>query len=196
MNRTDRKQAHRPTSCAVAALLALLAGSCMATPARAQGNGLTLGSVSAAAKGKVIVPFMLELESEEVRVGRISATVGYDANIATFEQAEKGFLLDGVGGKLTATAKVDGEKSSIAVEVLTEGEPRKPLRKGLVLSLVFKVNEQAASDTKMPLALSGVKLTTIDSDPKPVEPLQLANGEIHVLAPENVPFVSCFFFTH
>ena len=110
--------------------------------------------------------------------------------------AEKGFLLDGVGGKRTATPKLDGARSSVTIDVITEGEPRKSLRKGLVLSLVFKVNEKAVSDTKMPLTLSAVTLATSDAEPKELTALNLTPGEIHVLAPENVPFVSCFFFTH
>lgn len=179
---------------AIAAMLAL-------APARAhaEGNGLTLGSVAAAAKGKVIVPVMLELESEDVRVGHIAATVGYNAEIITFQQAEKGFLLDAVAGKVTATAKVNGAKSTIEVDVITVGEPdkpRRPLRKGLVLSLVFKVNDNAPADTKAPLTLTAVKLETPDTPPKRIEPTTLTAGEVAVLAPENVPFVSCFFFTH
>lgn len=176
---------------------AILTAAALAGPfVHAEGNGITLGNVSAAAKTNVIVPLMLELESEEVRVGSLSATIGYNANVATFDRAEKGFLLDGVGGKIKATPKVDGEKSSVHVEVVTEGEPRKPLRKGLILSLIFKINEKAASDTRMPLLLSDAKMISPDAEPKPIEPLKLAAGEIQVLAPENVPFVSCFFFTH
>ena len=140
--------------------------------------------------------FRSELENEDVKVGHIVATVGYDATVATFDMAEKGFLLDGVGGKMTVAAKPDGAKSTIAVDVITEGNPRQPLRKGLVLSLVFKVNEKAAPDTKMPLSLSAVTLATPDAEPKELTALNLTPGEIHVLAPENVPFVSCFFFTH
>jgi hypothetical protein len=116
--------------------------------------------------------------------------------VATFDRAEKGFLLDSVGGKITVAAKPDGAKSAISIEIFTEGSPRKPLRKGLVLSLVFKINEKAESDTKMPLTLSAVSLTTPDDEPKEIASLNLTPGEIHVLAPENVPFVSCFFFTH
>ena len=173
----------------------LLMAVCVA-PVLAGGNGLTLGNVAAAAKGKVIVPLLLEIESEDVRVGHISANVGYDADVISFQQSEKGFLLEGVGGKVTVTPKEDGAKSSIAVDIVTEGEPRKALRKGLVVSLVFKVNEKAAADTKVPLMLSAVKLETPDSEPKSIEPLKLTPGEVAVLSPENVPFVSCFFFTH
>jgi hypothetical protein len=186
----------RPNAHAAALLLVFCALCLGAMRGHAEGNGLTLGNVAAAAKGKVIVPLLLELDSEEVRVGHIAASVGYNADVVTFQQAEKGFLLDPVGGKLTATAKVDGAKSAVEIDVITEGEPRKPLRKGLVLSLVFKVNENAVADTKAPLTFSAVKLQTPDTEPKPVEPLALAAGEIAVLAPENVPFVSCFFFTH
>ncbi len=179
---------------AAALLLAL-----SASVAQAQSNGVSLGNVSAGVKSNVIVPLMLDLESEEVRVGRIIATVGYNSNIATFDRAEKGFLLDGVGGKFKATAKVSGENSEIQVEILTEGEPRKPLRKGLTLSLIFKINENAELDTKMPLTLSNVQALTLsagDAEPKPVQPLAVTAGMIEVLSPENVPFVSCFFFTH
>ena len=181
----------RPSLCSAALLLAVCA-----VRVQAAGNGLTLGNVAAAAKGKVIVPLLLEIESEDVRVGHIAATVSYDADVITFQQSEKGFMLEGVGGKVTVTPKVDGAKSTVDVDIITEGEPRRPLRKGLVVSLVFKVNDKAAADTKVPLLLSAVKLETPDAEPKAVEPLKLTPGEVAVLSPENVPFVSCFFFTH
>ena len=180
--------------CSLVMLMALCAAR-----VGAEGNGLTLGNVAAAAKGKVIVPLLLEIESEDVRVGHIAATVGYDADVITFQQSEKGFLLEGVGGKVTVTPKVDGAKSTVDVDIVTEAEPNQPrraLRKGLVVSLVFKVNEKAAADTKVPLLLSAVKLETPDAEPKAIEPLKLTPGEVAVLSPENVPFVSCFFFTH
>ncbi|MSO20053.1 MAG: hypothetical protein EXQ56_06235 [Acidobacteria bacterium] len=176
---------------AMALLLALAA-----PVARAQSNGVSLGNVSAGVKSNVIVPLMLDLESEDVRVGSITATVGYSPTIVTFDRAEKGFLLDGVSGKFKATAKVSGEKSEIQVEIFTEGEPRKPLRKGLTLSLIFKINDSATLNTKMPLTLSNVQALTLDPEPKPVQPLAVTAGMIEVLSPENVPFVSCFFFTH
>jgi hypothetical protein len=186
-----RRYAH-----AAALLLVLCALGVGSLQGHAEGNGLTLGNVAAAAKGKVIVPLLLELDSEEVRVGHIAASIGYNADVVTFQQAEKGFLLDAVGGKFTVTQKLDGATSAVEVDIITEGEPRKPLRKGLVLSLVFKVNENAVADTKMPLTFSTVKLLTPDAEPKPIEPVTQTAGEIAVLAPENVPFVSCFFFTH
>lgn len=184
----------KPSRIAPWALVILAA---LAAPfAHAGDTGISLGNVSAGTKGRVIVPFMLELANEDVRVGHITATVSYDDTVATFQNAEKGFLLDGVGGKITVTPKPDGAKSTISVDVITEGNPRQPLRKGLVLSLVFKVNEKAKPDTVMPLTLSGVSLATPDTEPKELQSLNLTPGEIHVLAPENVPFVSCFFFTH
>ena len=175
-----------------------LAAASFATVAAAQVTVVALGTVSGGVKSEVIVPVLLTPANTDTKVGSITADIGFDGNVVTFIRAEKGFLLDGVNGKFQAEVAPnppDPAKSSVHFEVKTEGEPRKALRDGLVLSLIFKINEKAAPAT-MPLKFQKLAAATADTPSKPVEPLVPTPGSIEVLAPESVPYVGCFFFTH
>lgn len=170
-----------------------------APAAHAQVTVVSLGDVSGGVTAEVIVPFLLNPATTETKVGDISATVGFDSSVATYLRTEKGFLLDGVNGKIHAELHentAEPANSSVQVDVATEGQPRKALREGLVLTLVFKINKDAPVKTKMPLRFLKLSASTAESPPQPIEPLTGAPGSIEVLSPESVPFVSCFFFTH
>ncbi len=80
------------------------------------------------------------------------------------------------------------------IEISTAGEPRKPLREGLILTLVFRINEKANAPETVKLDLQKTSVTTIDT--KPVQPILSKNGTIEIVKPESVPYVGCFFFSH
>jgi len=167
--------------------------------AAAKGTRVSLGTVSSAPKGQVIVPLFLTPGTAETQVGSISAAVRFDSKGVTFQRAEKGFLLDGVNGALRAEVKQDSanpNRSVIQLEVSTGGENRKALREGLVLSLVFHVEADAAPDTNVALTFDKLSAASPDTPPKPIAPLVGQKGAIEILKPEAVPYVGCFFFTH
>jgi Cohesin domain len=167
--------------------------------AQAQVTVVSLGTVSAGVDKEVIVPLLLTPATSETKVGNISATVGFDSSVASFLRAEKGFLLGGVNGKIRAELHkntAEPANSTVEVSVATEGEPRKALREGLVLSLIFKINADAPVNTKTPLRFQKLAAETAETPPKPINPLTGAPGSIEVLSPESVPYIGCFFFTH
>ena len=167
--------------------------------ARAQVTVVSLGNVSAGVNTEVIVPVLLNPATTETRVGSISSTIGFDRKLVTFLRAEKGFLLDGVNGKFQAKVQENAakpENSNLQLEIATEGEPRKALREGLVLSLIFKINADTPPNTMVPLRFEKLNVGSTDRPSQPIEPITSTPGSIEVLSPESVPYVSCFFFTH
>ncbi|MBI4442699.1 MAG: hypothetical protein HY649_04920 [Acidobacteria bacterium] len=169
---------------------------------KAAENGATevsLGDVAGPPKGIVMVPVYLSPDPPSREVGKIAATISFKNEGVAFLRAEKGFLLDGVGGKINVETKNDAQdpnKLVLAMEVVTEGEPRKALREGLVLTLVFQIAEGAAPDTKVALAVENVSATDIAAPPKAIEPVAGKNGTIEIISPDAVPYIACFFFTH
>ena len=185
-------------------VLALLCGQgvffLLAGRAAAEGGTtLTLGNVSALPKSEVLVPLLLAPDPPGLQIGSVSATVNFENKSVTFLRAEKGFLLDGVNGGFQADlAKdpADAAKSQLKVTVATKGEPRKPLREGLLITLVFQIAETAAPETKVSLDLDHLSATDVSNPPKAITPLQAESGSVEVIPPEQVPYVPCFFFTH
>lgn len=159
---------------------------------------ISLGTVAGAAKSQVMVPVFLTPYPPGASIGGITATIEYSGRGITFVRAEKSFLLDGVNGLARAThvpAPGEADKSSIHLEVVTQGEPRKPLREGLIVTLLFRIEPDAAATTA-PLQVTETSATDTDTPPRPIKPLASRNGSIEILAPESVPYVGCFFFTH
>ena len=177
-----------------------LIGMCGAEiAAHAQVTVVSLGDVSGGVSSEVIVPVLLNPATTETRVGSISSTIGFDRKLVTFLRAEKGFLLDGVNGKFQTKVQENAakpEKSSLQLEIATEGEPRKALREGLVLSLIFKINADTPPNTMVPLRFEKLNVGSTDRPSQPIEPITSTPGSIEVLSPESIPYVSCFFFTH
>jgi hypothetical protein len=160
---------------------------------------VSLGNVSAGVNTEVIVPVLLNPASSETKVGSVSATIGYDSSVATFLRGEKGFLLDGVNAGFQAEPEVNAAepaKSRLQLTVATAGEPRKALREGLLVSLIFRINAEAPVKTKMPLTLSELRAEGPESPPATIAPLTGTPGSIEVLSPDAVPYVGCFLFTH
>ncbi len=160
---------------------------------------IALGAVSGSFKSQVMIPLFLTPYPPENPVGSISATIEYPSKGLTFVKAEKSFLLDGVNGGFEVKAEKDPKdpaKSLIHVEVSTKGEPRKPLREGLALTLLFRIEPDAPAGKTVTLALQNAAAQTTDSPPKPIKPLVTKNGTIEIVAPEGVPYVGCFFFSH
>lgn len=171
-----------------------------AAPAAPQKTTLvSLGEVAGGPKSQVIVPVFLTPASPETKVGRVSATITFNSKVVTFVRAEKGFLLEGVNGAFKVDLQKDAnnsEQSVLGVDIFTQGENRKPLREGMILSLLIDINEDTPAGTNIPLELGKVVASSLDSPPQPIEPLTSKNGNIEVLKPESVPYVACFFFTH
>lgn len=184
----------------IAAPLPLLrAAQESSTEASPSATRLALGAVSGAAKSQVMVPLFLTPFPPEAPVGGVSAQIEYQTKGITFLRAEKSFLLDGAGAVFQAKAGQDPQdpaKTVIQVEVETKGEPRKSLREGLILTLVFRIEPDAVAGSKVALAIQEPSVVNLDSPPKPVKPLEVNGGTIEVLAPEAVPYVGCFFFSH
>jgi hypothetical protein len=160
---------------------------------------IALGAVSGPAKSQVMIPLFLTPYPPETPVGSVSATIEYKDKGITFQRAEKSFLLDGVGGGIDVKVEKDPKdatKSVIHAEITTKGEPRKSLREGLLLTLVFKIEPDAPTSTTVSLAIDKASASNLDSPPKPVQPIARKNGTIEIVAPEGVPYVGCFFFSH
>ena len=183
----------------ITACLLVSPSSLMAQAATDKATRIALGAVSGPAKSQVMIPLFLTPYPPEAPVGSVSATIGYKDKGITFQRAEKSFLLDGVNGGIDVKVKKDPKdpaKSVIHAEVTTKGEPRKSLREGLLLTLVFKIEPDAPTSTTVNLAIDQASASNLDSPPKPVQPIARKNGTIEIVAPEGVPYVSCFFFSH
>ena len=171
----------------------------LAQAASRQGTRIALGSVSGVAKSQVMVPLYLTPDPPGIKVGSISATIGFETKAVTFLKAEEGFLLDGVNADIQADLQQDAGnpgKSILRLEVATEGVERKALREGLILSLIFRVNDGAADGTVVSLTFEQIGAKGIEASPTEIEPLSGQNGTIEVILEDALPYVGCFFFTH
>lgn len=167
-----------------------------AQAATAEITAISLGAVSAPPRGQVMVPLFL---TPGMQVGSLSATIRFEKNALAFVRAEKGFLLDSVNATFRAEVTDDASspgQSVLRLEVSTGGENRRPLREGLVLSLVFRVEADATPDTTVRLLFDGLSAATPETPPRPVAPLAGREGTVEILRPDAVPYVGCFFFTH
>ena len=170
----------------------------MAQTANDKATRVALGAVSGPAKSQVMIPLFLTPYPSEAPVGSVSATITYKDKGLTFQRAEKSFLLDGVGGAIDVKVEKDPKdptKSVIHAQVSTKGDPRKSLREGLLLTLLFKI-EPDASPSTVNLEIDQASAANLDSPPKPVQPISRKNGTIEIVPPEGVPYVGCFFFSH
>ena len=160
---------------------------------------VTLGNVSGPAKGKVMVPLYLTPASEELRLGSISAAIGFDSKMVSFVRAESGFLLEAADGTFHAEVKKGAESSTHSVlllEIATKGEPQKPIKEGLVLTVAFQIAPDAAVGSKVNLDFEKLSAGDLSTPPKVIEPLSGQKGIIEILLPETLPYVACFFFSH
>ena len=177
----------------------ILPAALLAQAANGQGTRIALGSVSGVAKSQVMVPLYLTPDPPGTKVGSISATITFETKAVTFLKAEEGFLLDGVNADFEADLQQDADdpnKSILRLEVATEGDERKALREGLILSLIFRVNDDAADGTVVPLVVEQFAAKGIDTPPSTIEPLVSQDGTIEVILEDALPYVGCFFFTH
>ncbi len=170
-------------------------------PGFAQSTVISLGMVSAPPDGDVIVPLLMEPESESVQVGSITATIGYNSALVTFLRGEAGFLLDGVHAVFDVRARENTTgpaRSLLELDVRTEPDDgeRKALRKGLILSLMFRINKDTPVDIEIPLPFESLSAGNLDDSAGSIDPLTSEDGAIEVLSADAVPYVGCFFFTH
>ncbi len=177
----------------------ILPAALLAQASNGQGTRVALGSVSGVAKSQVMVPLYLTPDPPDIKVGSISAAIGFETKAVTFLKAEEGFLLDGVNAGFEADLQQnadDPNKSILLLEVATEGDERKALREGLILSLIFRVNDDAPEGTVVSLAFEQLGAKNIEAPPSAIEPLSSQDGTIEVILEDALPYVGCFFFTH
>ena len=162
-------------------------------------TAISLGAVSAPPKGQVMVPLFLTPGGPDAQVGKVSAAIRFEKGSLSFVRAERGFLLDSVNATFHAEVTDDAEhagQSVVQLEVSSGGTDPKPLREGLVLSLVFRVEADAKPDTTAILAFDRVTATTPGDAPKEVAPVIGRQGTVEILRPDGTVYVGCFFFTH
>jgi hypothetical protein len=160
---------------------------------------ITLGTVSGLPKAEVLIPVMLTPFPSDLKVGEIKASISFDTQSVTFLRAEKSFLLDGVGAGFQSEQHPDPSKPGrtiVDITVATKGSPRLALREGLVLTLLFRINENAAAGSTIEVAVVNPSASDLSDPPQPIKPVTGKNGGIEVIAPEQNPYVPCFFFTH
>lgn len=160
---------------------------------------VALGDVSGPPKTEVMVPLYLTPASEDLRVGSISVAIGFDGKMVSFVKAENGFLLEGADGTFHAEVKKGAEDSNHSVlflEVSTRGEPRKSLKEGLVVTLMFAITPEAPPGNKVSLEFEKVSAADLSTPPKIIEPLSSHQGIIEILPADALPYVGCFFFSH
>jgi len=174
-------------------ILALLASSAYSQD---KATMVSLGSVAGPPKGTVMVPLYLTPSPPSLEVGNISVTIRFRNKGISFVRGEKGFLLDGVNGNIKVNQQRQDDKSLLEIEVATQGEPRKALRNGLVMTLVFNIEDNGEPGTNITLAVEKLTASDVSNPPKVVEPITGADGSIEIISPDAVPYVACFFFTH
>jgi hypothetical protein len=163
------------------------------------GAQISLGTVSGSPKGEVMVPLLLAPDSPGTKVGGLEATVVFDTKSVAFERAEKGFLLDGVGGVLEAEQTKDPDnpaRSSLRIQVLTQGQKRKNLPEGLVGSLLFRIGAAASPGSKVPVKIEKVKVFDMSIPSMELSGTAGADGSIEIVEEGSTVVVGCFFFTH
>ena len=160
---------------------------------------VALGNVSGPPKTKVMVPLYLTPASGDLRVGSISAAIGFDSKMVSFIKAEKGFLLEGAEGTVRSEIQKGAEGSNHSVLLLdlsTRGEPRKSFKEGLLVTLTFEVAPQAVPGKKVTLEFEKASAEDLSTPPQNIEPLSTHNGIIEILPSDALPYVPCFLFSH
>ena len=146
---------------------------------------VSLGEVSSTPRSEVMVPFFLTLSSPELQVCSVSATIRFDAKTLQFRRAEKGFFLDGVNAGFEVHLQEDPKdpnKGVLQLEVTTKGEPRKALKEGSLVTLVFEIADGAPAKTKTSITLEKVSAMDLSTPPKAIAPLTTKNGTAEVIS--------------
>ena len=176
-------------------LLALIpAGVC---PAFAQGQPttLTLSQSNGPPDANVTVPVYF-VGAEGVRTGGIRLAVDFPSTSLAFVGVELSGLSEGLGVTLETgvEAGVDGEHATLHVglSAAAEAGSPEPIPDGPLAYLVFKVSASTAPGTLIAL-VPAVTVTTLDSPPRPVEPVVAPDGQIVVSTPG---ISACFFYMH
>ena len=88
------------------------------------GAAVSLGSVAGTAKGEVSVPLMLAARPSGTKIGSIEMTVAFESLYVAFQRAEKGFLLDGVGGAIETQEFKDPDNPKKSLVRVRGGDQR------------------------------------------------------------------------
>jgi len=174
----------------------MLAGSVPAGPARAALQNqavVSLGDVASIPGTEVMVPFYFTPRSTEDRTGHLKASIGFENQSVRFLRAEKGIVLETTRGTFTANEETGaGSPTQSVLEVeITAGDGER-LREGVLLFLTFTIKPEASTGTIVTLPVQQVETSSGEAS----EPVTAKNGTIQIIRPEEVPYSSCFFFTH
>ena len=163
------------------------------------GASVSLGAVSGTAKNEVAVPLMLSPHPSDTRIGGIEMTIAYESPYVAYQRAEKGFLLDGVGGVIDAREVKDADnakKSRVMLKVEAKGNSGDSLPEGLILTLIFEVKPNAVPKVVVPLKIEKLTVRETGTGARVLRGSVDKNGSIEVILPEEVPVMPCFFFSH
>ena len=180
-------------------VLLIWGGALLASALEALQNppAVSLGAVSGLPNTQVMVPLYFTPNSPETKVGRLNATIRFENQAARFLRAEKGIILETTQGTFAAREESDpgnAQQSVLHVEIAAGGEER--LREGVLLFLMFSIKADASAGTTVALQLQDLQASNGETPAQAIEPVTTKNGTIQVIKPEEVPFISCFFFTH
>ena len=160
-------------------------------------TAVSLGDVSSLPDTQVMVPLYFTPNPPETKAGRLSATIRFENQRVRFLRAEKGIVLESIQGTVAVKEESDtgnAQQSVLRMEIAAGGEER--LREGVLLFLTFAIKADAPAGTTVTLQLQDLQAGSLEAPARAIEPLAAKNGTIQVIKPEEVPYTSCFFFTH
>ncbi len=178
----------------------LLGGSALLVPAGAvlqKPTAVSLGDVASVSGTEVMVPLYFTPNAQESRAGRLSASIGFETQSVRFLRAEKGIVLETSRGTFAVKEETDAGNAAQAVlrVEITAGDGE-GLREGVLLFLTFTIKPEASSGTTVTLPVQKIEISSLETPARAIEPVTTKNGTIQIIRPEEVPYTSCFFFTH
>ena len=167
------------------ALLALTSGvtAAQSQPTASLDLGIVIDVV--APGGQLAVPLTLTT-SEDPKIGKAAARIGYPGSQLTFVDATRGPAIEPLSPKVRAEVKdLEGGGKVVEVEISTAA----PMPQGLLVSLNFQVAADIKPETEIQLRNLGQIIETTDG--KKVQAYGI-DGSIKILEPA----APCFFYMH
>ena len=165
-----------------------------AAAALAENGSLTLGSGTGSPGRDVQLPIYLNLPKGQ-QFERILAIVEHPPSLA-YDRVELSpeIRTDDVTIDVKESAPQAGGKMK-RVEITLKGGKEKPLRIGMVGSLIFTVDKKARSQM---ISLPVIEVKGFSKGSRAETKLRGDSGSVTIYEPgaEPLPLVTCFFFTH